>query len=155
MKWPSSCRYYMSVCTWPVRTRNRLATFPRTGPPQIRKVCAVFLLCLSLSITHTLSTGKLLLCRTRSAVADKWTRSNKDHLPENTKIKNKIKKICIKKKKLRLHLSLDDDLPPLISWKKLARHLTDHQWHTVSGVYCYFSFNSHNITLRACFYSCW
>lgn len=87
-----------------------------------------FFLFLSLSITHTPSTRQLLLCRTRSVVADKWTRSNKDHLPENKK----------KWKKKRLRLSFDDDLPPLISGKWLARHLTDRRWYTVvSSVFCY------------------
>lgn len=80
---------YERVYTWPVRTRNRLAAFPLTGPPQIRKVCAVFS---SLSITHTPSTHQLYLCRTRSALADKWTRSNKDHLPENNNKKKIFKK---------------------------------------------------------------
>ncbi|CAH1720678.1 unnamed protein product [Aphis gossypii] len=35
-----------------VRTRNRLAAFPLTGPPQIRKICAVFFISLSLFHTH-------------------------------------------------------------------------------------------------------
>jgi hypothetical protein len=55
-----------------VRTRNRLAAFSRTGPPQIRKVCAGFS-SLSISHTHPFYPSTLVLpytvCRSRQVDA--------------------------------------------------------------------------------------
>jgi len=57
-----------------VRTRNRLAAFPLTGPPQIRKICAVFSF-LSLFVSHT----PLLLVISCSAVHGlSWQTSRRD-----------------------------------------------------------------------------
>lgn len=84
-----------------------------------------FFISLSLYITHTPSTSKLLLCRTRSAVADKWTRSNKDHLPENTK-KIKIKNNIFLKKKMTLASFVRWRFAATDFWEMTGQtHLTD------------------------------
>lgn len=141
MKWPSSCRYDMSAYTWPVRTRNRLAAFPLTGPPQIRKVCTVFFFfSLSLSRTPLLPVNYCFAVHGLS-----WQTSGRDRIKITCRRikKNEKKNACVfRSMTICRHWFLGNDWPD--TWPIADDTPSSLVYFViVLGNYCYYFFNSH------------